>query len=70
MLPLAPLAGGVGAAQEEVGHALIEHGMANGTRIHVPNSKMKCDRDNPTGHGVIFIGNQGQVYCYIAPGGV
>jgi hypothetical protein len=44
--------------------------MANGTRIHVPNSKMKCDRDNPTGHGVIFIGNQGQVHCYIAPGEV
>jgi hypothetical protein len=41
-----------------------------GTRITVPNQKMKWDRGNPTGHGIIFIGNQGQVYCYVAPGGV
>jgi hypothetical protein len=41
-----------------------------GTRISVPNQKMKWDRGNPTGHGIIFIGNQGQVYCYVAPGGV
>jgi hypothetical protein len=46
---------------------------ANGTRIPVPNAKMKWDAGNPTGHGVIFIGAQGQgyvVYCYVAPGGV
>jgi hypothetical protein len=42
----------------------------SGTRIMVPNQKMKWDRGNPTGHGIIFIGNQGQVYCYVAPGGV
>jgi hypothetical protein len=42
----------------------------SGTRISVPNQKMKWDRGNPTGHGIIFIGNQGQVYCYVAPGGV
>lgn len=41
-----------------------------GTRIPVPNSKMKWDAGNPTGHGVIFIGSAGQVYCYVAPGGV
>ena len=41
-----------------------------GTRIDVPNRKMKWDRGNPTGHGIIFIGSQGQVYCYVAPGGV
>jgi hypothetical protein len=41
-----------------------------GTRINVPNQKIKWDRGNPTGHGIIFIGNQGQVYCYVAPGGV
>jgi hypothetical protein len=44
--------------------------IANGTRIPVPNAKMKWDAGNPTGHGVIFIGGQGQVYCYVAPGGV
>jgi len=42
----------------------------NGTRIAVPNGKMKFDSGNPTGHGIIFIGNQGQIYCYITPGGI
>jgi hypothetical protein len=41
----------------------------NGTRIPVPNHKMKWDDGNPTGHGILFIGNGG-VYCYITPGGV
>src|ERR1700732_1393912 len=41
-----------------------------GTRIPVPNQKMKWDAGNPTGHGIVFIGAQGQVYCYVAPGGV
>lgn len=32
------------------------HGdIANGTRIPVPNFKMKWDQGNPTGHGVIFL---------------
>jgi hypothetical protein len=41
-----------------------------GTRIPIPNAKMKWDAGNPTGHGIVFIGAQGQVYCYVAPGGV
>ena len=41
----------------------------NGTRVSVPNSKMKWDRGNPTGHGIIFIGAGGMLYCYVAPGG-
>jgi hypothetical protein len=41
----------------------------NGTRISVPNAKMKFDRGNPTGHGIIFIGAGGQIYCYVTPGG-
>jgi hypothetical protein len=41
----------------------------NGTRISVPNTKMKFDRGNPTGHGIIFIGDRGQIYCYVTPGG-
>ena len=41
-----------------------------GTRIPVPNAKMKWDAGNPTGYGIVFIGAQGQVYCYVAPGGV
>src|SRR6202045_4346141 len=44
--------------------------LPRGTRFPVPNQKMKWDAGNPTGHGIIFIGSQGQVYCYVAPGGV
>jgi len=53
--------------------AIITNGkgmITEGTKIPVPNSKMKWDEGNPTGHGIIFIGNSGQVYCYVAPGGV
>jgi hypothetical protein len=42
----------------------------NGTRIPVPNHKMKWDAGNPTGHGIIFIGPRQQVYCYVTPGGL
>jgi hypothetical protein len=41
----------------------------NGTRIPVPNQKLKWDSGNPTVHGIIFIGSGGQVYCYVTPGG-
>ena len=44
--------------------------LATGSRIAVPNEKMKFDAGNPTGHGIIFIGSQGQIYCYVTPGGV
>jgi hypothetical protein len=53
--------------------AIITNGkgeIANGTRIAVPNAKMKFDAGNPTGHGIIFLGFAGQVFCYVAPGGV
>jgi hypothetical protein len=43
--------------------------LAPGTRIEVPNYKMKWDRGNPTGHGIIFIGARHEVYCYVAPSG-
>lgn len=52
------------------GPAVQKPYIKEGTRINVPNSKMKWDKGNPTGHGIIFIGLQGQIYCYIAPGGV
>lgn len=44
---------------------------APGTRVPVPNQKMKWDRGNPTGHGVLFlqVGTK-NVYCYVAPSGV
>jgi hypothetical protein len=53
--------------------AIITNGrgiMPNGTRIPVPNAKMKWDAGNPTGHGIIFLGRNKQVYCYVTPGGV
>jgi hypothetical protein len=52
--------------------AIITNGkgiIPEGTRISVPNNKVKWDNGNPTGHGIIFIGNAGQVYCYVTPGG-
>jgi hypothetical protein len=41
----------------------------NGKRFVVPNSKIKWDSGNPTGHGIIFIGYLGNVLCYLPPGG-
>ena len=41
-----------------------------GTRVPIPNHKLKYDAGNPTGHGVVFLGSNGQVFCYIAPGGI
>ncbi len=41
----------------------------NGKRVSVPNTKIKWDRGNPTGHGIIFLGKDGEVYCYLPPGG-
>lgn len=44
--------------------------IAPGTRIVVPREKLKWDAGNPTGHGYIFIGGSGVIYCYVTPGGV
>jgi hypothetical protein len=41
-----------------------------GTKIVVPNNKLKFDQSNPTGHGIIFLSKGDYVYCYVAPGGV
>jgi hypothetical protein len=53
--------------------AIITNGkgvLPEGMRIPVPNQKIKWDDGNPTGHGIIFIGVNGQVFCYVTPGGV
>jgi hypothetical protein len=47
--------------------------VANGTEIEIPDNKLKWDRSNPTGHGVVFlsVGPMGTyVFCYVQPGGV
>jgi hypothetical protein len=41
-----------------------------GTEIEIPDSKLKYDAGNPTGHGVVFISRAHDVYCYVMPGGV
>jgi len=41
-----------------------------GTKIPVPNRKLKWDDGNPTGHGVVFLSSGGSVICYLPPGGV
>lgn len=46
--------------------------MAIGTEIEVPDSKLKWDRGNPTGHSIIFIGGggfSGWVYCFVQASG-
>jgi hypothetical protein len=42
----------------------------NGTEIEIPNHKLKWDKSNPTGHGVVFLSRGGFVFCYVQPGGV
>jgi hypothetical protein len=42
----------------------------NGTEIEIPNHKLKWDRGNPTGHGVLFMRVDRYVFCYVQPGGV
>jgi hypothetical protein len=41
-----------------------------GTQIEIPDNKLKWDRGNPTGHGVVFLSRAGYVFCYVQPGGV
>jgi hypothetical protein len=41
-----------------------------GTRFIIPQSKIKFDQGNPTGHIVIFLGMGETVLCYVQNGGV
>lgn len=41
-----------------------------GTRIVIPNYKIKWNQSNPTGHGILFTTTGLYVYCYLPPGGV
>jgi hypothetical protein len=49
--------------------SLGRHHVELGTRIIVPNAKLKVDSGNPTGHGVIFLSSSDTVFCYVPPGG-
>jgi hypothetical protein len=41
-----------------------------GTEIEIPNHKLKWDKSNPTGHGIVFLSRNRYVFCYVQPGGV
>src|SRR3981189_1461964 len=41
-----------------------------GTEIEIPNNKLKWEKGNPTGHGIVFLSRAGYVFCYVQPGGV
>lgn len=41
-----------------------------GTVVEIPNEKLKWDKSNPTGHGVVFLSRGGFVFCFVQPGGV
>lgn len=41
-----------------------------GTVIEIPPYKLKWDRGNPTGHGIVFLSRNWHVFCYVQPGGV
>jgi hypothetical protein len=41
----------------------------SGTEIEIPNNKLKWDKSNPTGHGIVFLSRTGYVFCYVQPSG-
>ncbi len=41
-----------------------------GTRILVPPHKYKFDQGNPTGHQILFLNKNRDVYCFVQNGGV
>lgn len=41
-----------------------------GTEVEIPDYKLKWDKKNPTGHGIVFMSSAGYLYCYVQPGGV
>jgi hypothetical protein len=45
------------------------HHIDLGTEIEIPNYKLKWDRGNPTGHGIVFLSRANYVFCYVQSGG-
>ena len=41
-----------------------------GTEVEIPSYKLKWDRSNPTGHGIVFLSRNQYVFCYVQGGGV
>ncbi len=46
-----------------------------GTKIEIPPEKLKYEQDgkptgNPTGHSIVFLSRQGDVYCFVQDTGI
>jgi hypothetical protein len=52
------------------GPAVNKLHIPEGTRLRVPTTKIKWDKGNPTGHGIIFVGRDYTIYCYVPPAGL
>ncbi|SHJ69030.1 hypothetical protein SAMN05444159_1241 [Bradyrhizobium lablabi] len=42
----------------------------SGTEFEVPPEKLKYDKGNPTGHGVLFVSTSGYTWCYVQATGI
>jgi hypothetical protein len=52
------------------GPAVNKLHIPEGTRLRVPIAKIKWDNGNPTGHGIIFVGRDYTIFCYVPPAGL
>jgi len=52
------------------GPAVNKLHIPEGTRLRVPTAKIKWDKGNPTGHGIIFLGRDYTNFCYVPPAGI
>jgi hypothetical protein len=41
-----------------------------GAEFEIPPNKLKWDKQNPTGHSIIFLSTSGNTYCFVQAGGV
>jgi hypothetical protein len=41
----------------------------NGTEIEIPDSKLKWDKGNPTGHNILFMSVNHDTYCFVMGSG-
>lgn len=44
--------------------------IAVGTEVEIPDNKLKWDRSNPTGHGIVFLSREHFVFCFVQPTGI
>ena len=40
-----------------------------GTVVEIPQNKLKWDRGNPTGHSIVFMSQNGFVFCFVQGAG-